>query len=244
MILFYLKKVIGMLLMPIPFSLLLTLTGVWLLQRRPALGKGLILLSALWLGLTSWHPVANRLLAPYEHDYARFDTDQPVSTVVVLGGCHASDASVPPAAQLCSSSLFRLTEGLRILAANPQARLFVSGYAGSDQRPHAEVMKEVAVSMGINPERISTFPTARDTAEEAALMAPLLANEPFALVSEASHLPRAVRFFQHEGLTPLPAPAVRFSNDQPEWRMEASAAYKSERALYETLGRLWQMLRS
>src|SRR5690554_7147958 len=61
-----------------------------------------------------------------------FDRQQPVDAVVVLGGCHASDATMSPAAQLCTSSLFRLVEGLRILEANPQALLFVSGYKGTD----------------------------------------------------------------------------------------------------------------
>lgn len=244
MILFYLKKIIGMLLMPIPFSMLLTLTGLWLLKRRPVMGKSLILLSVLWLGLSSWHPLADRLLAPFEDDFVMFDIHQPVDTIVVLGGCHASDPRMPTVAQLCSSSLFRLLEGLRILNANPQARLFVSGYAGADSRPHAEVMRDAAISLGVDPLRIQTFPTPRDTEEEAHLMAPLLGQKPFALVSEASHLPRAVVFFKNEGLNPIPAPAVKLSSADSDWRVEARAAVKSERAIYEGLGQLWQWLKS
>lgn len=241
---FFLKKVIGMLLMPIPLTLIALLSGLWLLNRRPALGKGLIAAATLWLALTSWQPFADRWLTPFEGDFPAFDLNQPVSTVVVLGGCHASDNSIPPAAQLCSSSLFRLTEGLRILAANPLAQLFVSGYAGSDSRPHADVMREVALSMGVAAERIRTFPRARDTEEEAQLMAPLLAGQKFALVSEASHLPRALVFFQHQGLQPIAAPAVRISTSNSDWRIEARAALKSERAMYEGIGRLWQWLKS
>ncbi|MDK2776684.1 MAG: envelope biogenesis factor ElyC [Pseudomonadota bacterium] len=242
MMLFWLKKIIGMLLMPVPLTLIGLLSGLLLLRRRPLLGRSLILLSTVWLALTSWHPVADRLLAPLEDDYPMFDISQPVSHVVVLGGCHASDHSMPPASQLCSSSLFRLVEGLRILQANPDSRLFLSGYAGSDRRPHAEVMQEVAINMGVSPERIRTFPQARDTAEEAEMMAPLLDKAPFALVSEASHLPRAMVFFQRQGLQPIAAPALRMSTSDSDWRIEARAAIKSERALYEYIGRLWQAL--
>ena len=243
MILFYLKKVIGMLLMPIPLTLIGLICGLLLMRRRPFAGKGLILLSTIWLAATSWHPVADQLLAPFEDDFPLFNIQQPVSTVVVLGGCHHSSDQVPAAAQLCSSSLFRLTEGLRILAANPQARLFVSGYAGSDSRAHADVMADIAIAMGVDPARIKTFPAARDTEEEAQLMRPLLGSEPFALVSEASHLPRAMVFFTKQGLSPIAAPAVKFSAEHSDWRIEASAAYKSERAMYETLGRLWQAVK-
>ena len=243
MIAFTLKKIVGMLLMPIPLTLIALLAGLLLLKHRPALGKGLILVAALWLALTSWHPFADRWLAPFEDNFPAFDLKQPVSIVVVLGGCHASDESMPPAAQLCSSSLFRLTEGLRILAANPQAQLFVSGYAGNDSRPHAEVMRDIALSMGVAAERIHTFPQARDTEEEAQLMTPLLIGQSFALVSEASHLPRALVFFQRQGLQPIPAPAVRLSTDNSDWRIEARAALKSERAMYEGIGQLWQWLK-
>ena len=242
MMTFYVKKVLGMLLMPIPLTLILIITGLLLLRRRPRLGRGIIGLAAVWLAITSWHPVADQLLAPFEDDYPVFDIRQPVDAVVVLGGCHATDPAVPPAAQLCSSSLFRLTEGLRILAANPQALLLVSGYAGSDVRPHADVMREVALSMGISAERIRHYPQPRDTAEEAAQMTPELRGKRFALVSEASHLPRAKVFFEAQGLAPVPAPAMKMSSPDSDWRIEARAALKSERALYEGLGRLWQAL--
>jgi len=240
---FYLKKLVGMLLMPIPMTLVALCVGLVLLRRRPRAGKGVIAGAALFLGLTSWNPVADSLLAPFEDDFPRFDVRQPVSAVVVLGGCHASDASMPPAAQLCATSLHRLTEGLRILAANPEARLFVSGFAGTDERPHADVLREVAIAMGVPASRIQAFPEPRDTAEEAAAMAPALGDSPFALVSEASHLPRAVAAFEDAGLHPLPAPAVRVSRAESTLRVEASAGQKSERAFYEAVGRLWQWAR-
>ena len=244
MLFFYLKKVIGMLLMPIPLTVMGLLLGLLLLKKRPFTGKSLILLSTLFLALTSWNPVADSLLAPFEKQYPKFDLNQPVDTVVVLGSCHKTDPDVPPAAQLCSPALFRLTEGLRILAANPQAELFVSGYAGVDRRSHAEVMREVAISMGVAEQRIRIFPQARDTEEEAQQMAADLTGKRFALISEASHLPRAMVFFQQQQLEPIAAPAVVLSSEDSDWRIDANAAHKSERAFYEWIGRLWQSLKA
>ena len=240
---FYLKKVLGMALMPIPLVLVALCVGLFLLRRRPRAGKGVIAGATLFLLLTSWQPVADSLLAPFEDDFPIFDVRQPVAVVVVLGGCHVTDDSLPPAAQLCATSLHRLTEGVRILAANPEARLFVSGFAGVDRRAHADVLREVAIALGVEATRIEAFPEPRDTAEEAAAMAPALRDVPFALVSEASHLPRAVDAFEAAGLHPLPAPAVRVSREESTLRIDASAAQKSERALYEGVGRFWQWLR-
>ncbi len=240
---FYLKKLIGMWLMPIPLTLSGLLLALFLWKRKPRLSQTLVAFSCLWLALTSWHPVADKLLAPFENNYAMFDIKQPVDAVVVLGGCHASDISMPPASQLCSSSLFRLMEGLRILEANPQAKLFVSGYEGTDKRPHAEVMREVAESFGVVSERILSFPSPRDTEEEANVMQPFLKDLRFALVTENSHLPRALVFFQDLQLDAIPAPAMRMSVDDSDWRIGAQAAQKSERAMYELLGTLWQNLK-
>lgn len=244
MLAFYLKKVIGMMLMPIPLTISGLIIGLLLLRRFPKSGKSLIGLSTLFLALTSWHPVANQLLQPFEDNYPPFDISQTTDVVVVLGGCHNSSDQVPAVAQLCGTSIYRLLEGLRILKHNPQAELFVSGYAGSDRRTHAEVSKEIAMSLGVDEHRIRTFPQAQDTQQEARLMLPFLKNKTFALVSEASHLPRAEVFFQQLGLTPIPAPAVVLSADNSDWRITASAQKKSERAFYEALGQAWQALKA
>lgn len=229
--------------MPIPFILLLLVTALILWRRKPKLSVSLTAVATFYLALSSWHPIADRALAPFEQGHLVFDLSQPVDVVVVLGGCHASDSSVPVAAQLCSSSLFRLVEGLRILAANPEAQLFVSGYAGTDSRPHAEVMQEVAISLGVDKQKIITFPKPKDTQEEAEYMQPLLQSKRFALVTEHSHLSRALIFFQQVGLEPIPAPALKMSSDNFDWRISAQAAMKSERAVYEFLGKLWQTVK-
>ncbi len=240
---FYLKKLIGMWLMPIPLTLSGLLLALFLWKRRPRLSQALVAFSCLWLALTSWHPVADKLLAPFENHYPMFDRQQPVDAVVVLGGCHASDATMPPAAQLCTSSLFRLVEGLRILEANPQALLFVSGYKGTDKRAHAEVMQEVAESFGVDSKRIRSFSSPRDTEEEAMVMQPYLKDLRFALVTENSHLPRALVFFEALNLNAIAAPAMRMSVEDSDWRIGAQAAQKTERAMYELLGTLWQKLK-
>ncbi|MFY9178513.1 MAG: ElyC/SanA/YdcF family protein [Venatoribacter sp.] len=233
-----------MLLMPIGSSLLALVVALVLWKKSPKTSRALVAFAAIWLGVSSWAPASDFLLAPFEQHYPMFSLAQPVEAVVVLGGCHATDTTMPPASQLCSSSIYRLLEGIRILNANPNAIMLVSGYAGSDSRSHAEVSYEVAVSLGVSGERIYQFPSPRDTQEEAEAEYELLKGKRFALVTEASHLPRAMSFYQRLGLKPIAAPAMRMSVEDSDWRIEARATLKSERAIYEFLGLVWQKLKS
>lgn len=242
---FFLKKLIGILVMPIPVSLLLIVLGLWWFRRAPVKAHLALIGAFLVLGLSSWHPVADRLIRPHEDYYPVFDITQPVDAVVVLGSAsHSAPKDSPAIMNLGSSALFRLEEGLRILRANPDAILIVTGYAGfGTDIPHAELLKQSAIELGIDPLQIFDFPTARDTEQEAYLTSSLLKNKTFALVTEASHLKRSMIFFEREGLNPIAAPAIRTGAFHTDWRIESRATYKTERAIYEYLGRGWQWLK-
>ena len=234
-----------MLFMPIPMALIGIMVAFIFINKKPVFSRYLLAIVFIGLGLSSFHPVADRLIRPLESYYATFDINQSVDVVVILGSGHSSSDEIPPAAQLNSSALFRLTEGMRILSNNPEAMLFVSGYAGQvDPRTHADVMQQVAISLGVAQSRIKAFPEPQDTEAEAKIMAPLLKGKPFALVSEAAHLPRAMRFYQEQGLDPIPAPAYRLNAEYSDWRIESRALYKTERAIYELLGQGWQLFKS
>ena len=83
----------------------------------------------------------------------------------------------------------------------------------------------------------------KDTAENAAYSATIL-NEHgvhrIALISQAWHLPRAIKLFEQQGLTVCPAPTgYTKEDDEPiiRWLPKASALDKSSIALKEYLGR-------
>ena len=106
----------------------------------------------------------------------------------------------------------------------------------------------MAQSLGVPEEDIITLDKPKDTEEEAAAVKQAIGDTPFLLVTSASHLPRAMIFFQQAGLNPLPAPANQLAIDSPlnPWeRAIPSPAWlmHSDRASYETLGRVWQRLK-
>ena len=87
-----------------------------------------------------------------------------------------------------------------------------------------------------------------DTEQEALEVSHIVGQRPFALVTSANHLPRAMIFFQRQGLAPWPAPANQLAVTSPLnfWERVLPSSFwlgHSERAIYESLGRLWQWLK-
>jgi uncharacterized SAM-binding protein YcdF (DUF218 family) len=246
---FILKKLISMWLMPLPFCCLVIIFGLVVSYWRAHIGRAIAFSGVAFLMLFSWQPFANSVLYPLENHYPSFDLSQPVDAVVVLGNCHTVNDKIPPMAQLCGTGLYRLMEGYRIWQANPEAELLLSGYAGNESRPYAEVAGEIALSLGVPKEKIRLFPTAQDTQEEAELTAPFLQGKRFALVTSASHIQRSMKWFEQQSiegqaLAPIAAPAhFGAAKDSTNWKIESSALQKTERIWYELLGRLWQSLK-
>lgn len=248
---FTLKKIIGGLLLPLPLLLLIMALGIILLwfSRWQKSGKTLISVAWILLLLISLQPVADRLLAPLENRYPTWHNQHPVEYVVVLGGGYTWNPEWAPSSNMLNNSLPRLTEGLRILQANPGAKLIVTGgRAQGNPVSSAEVTSRVAQSLGVSQSNIITLDQPRDTEEEAQEVARIVGQRPFALVTSANHMPRAIIFFQRQGLTPLPAPAnqLAVTSALNIWERIVPSAFwlgHSERAIYESLGHLWQWLK-
>ena len=249
--LFTLKKVVGSLLMPLPMLLLLMAVGIFLIWFSRWQKCGKILISVSWgvLLLMSLQPVADRLLAPIEDRFPTWHNQHPLDYIVVLGGGYTWNPQWAPSSNMLNNSLPRLTEGLRIWHANPGAKLiFTGGRAQNNPLSSAEVTSRVAQSLGVPAEAIITLDKPHDTEQEASEVAKIVGTRPFALVTSANHLPRAMIFFQRHGLQPFPAPANQLAVASPLnlWERVTPAAFwlsHSERAWYESLGRLWQWLK-
>lgn len=249
--LFTLKKVVGGMLLPLPLLLLLMALGLGLLwfSRFQRAGKICLSFSWLFLLLLSLQPVADALLKPIESRYPTWRGATPVRYVVVLGGGYTWNPAWAPSSNLINNSLPRLTEGVRLWQANPGARLIFTGAAArTNPVSTAEAGARVAESLGVPRSAIIVLETPKDTEEEAAAVKATVGDAPFLLVTSASHLPRAMIFFRHAGLNPLPAPANQLAIESPlnPWeRIIPSPVWlmHSDRVGYETLGRLWQWLK-
>lgn len=249
--LFTLKKYLGGLMLPLPFLLLVMALALALLwwSRWQRTAKGLLTVSWLALFLLSLQPVADGLLKPIESAYPTWRGEEKVDYVVVLGGGYTWNPQWAPSSNLINNSLPRVTEGVRLWHANPGAKLVFTGApAVTNPVSTAEAGARVAESLGVPRSDIITLDTPRDTEDEAAAVAKAIGQQPFLLVTSASHLPRAMRFFQHQGLKPIPAPANQMAVESPlnPWERALPSPLwlmHSDRVGYETLGRIWQWLK-
>jgi uncharacterized SAM-binding protein YcdF (DUF218 family) len=106
----------------------------------------------------------------------------------------------------------------------------------------------VALDLGVPEEDIVLDAVSRDTGEQARLLRERLAGEPFALVTSASHMPRSMELFQHQGLEPVAAPTDYLCKPGKGWSFysafpAAARIRTGERAIHELLGLTWARLR-
>lgn len=249
---FILKKILGGLLLPLPFLLLIMAVALVLLwfTRWQRAGKVCFLLSWIVLALLSLQPVADALLRPLESRYPtyRANSEQPLKYVVVLGGGYTYNPDWAPSSNLINNSLPRVTEGIRIYRENPGSKMiFTGGKALTNPVSSAAVAAKVAISLGVVENDIILLDTPRDTQQEAQQVKNRIGQQSMALVTSANHLPRAMIFFEQQGLHPVPAPANQLAIDSPlnPWeRLLPSPLYlaHSERIGYETMGSIWQRI--
>lgn len=253
---FLLKSYLGALLMPLPFSLVLLLIGLLLLwfsdrwSRKQLLGKLLVSAGVGVLLVASLPSTSLMLGVSLERNFPPlFEAPTDLEYVIVLGGGHRSDPNLPSHEQLDSSTYRRVMQGVSLMRANPDATLLVSGYGGSDPVSSAELASTVAQQAGIPSAQIQLFDVARDTEEEAKLIAPLIKQHKTALVTSASHMPRALSFFHAQGVKPVPAPTDYFGKEPQNSLFfyqklpKAGALAEVTAAWHEIVGVLWREIK-
>lgn len=257
---FWLKKLLGYVLMPVPVVLLLVTTGavLWYFTQRKRLGRGLVLAGFALLLLFSNKLVSLWLLRPIENRYPAIPELSPgsplpaelsaVRYIVVLGSGNANTPGRPALSQLSQSALARIAEAVRLLRVLPEAKLVVSGPLIGAHTSHATMLARAAISLGVDPSRIELIEQVRDTEDEAFATRRAIGDAPLALVTSAAHMPRSMALFRHAGLKPLACPADFTAHDDGKWHWgdllwDVPALERSTWAIRERLGYAWIWLR-
>ena len=244
---FILKKAVSMFLMPLSIGVIFIVLALILINiNKLRKAKFMLTLGIVWLFLFSYAPFANILLHTIESNHPTLHiAPKEIRYIYVLGGGHHTDESLPITSQVVDTSVVRLNEGIRLYQQlNKKAKIIVSGYHGLyDITEHAVMQQRLAISLGVDKEDIILHLGTRDTQEEAQAGKKLLGKEAFILVTSASHMTRALKFFKNEGLDPLPAPTNHLASIQhPNYTdfFSSDALEKSRIVFHEVLGLIWQ----
>jgi len=125
----------------------------------------------------------------------------------VLGSGYSLDSSLPATARLGLVAQARLAEGIRLFRQIDSAILVTSAGSLRGMETQASVARKAAILLGVDSNRITTLDTPNTTKEEAAAMAALTGtNVKLIVVTDAMHMPRAIKFFTQQGFAPIAAP--------------------------------------
>jgi uncharacterized SAM-binding protein YcdF (DUF218 family) len=250
--LFFIKKFLSTLLLPLPISILLLVIGLFLISFTRFIRTGIVFgaLSVLTLLLFSTHFLPNFMLQHLEDRYQPLiKAPSKVNTIVVLGGGTGGNKLYPANTRLDAASLSRLVEAVRIYqqlkSKGIEGHLILSGGRVFEAKPIAGDLKNTALILGVSSRDISIEDGSVDTHQEAVYLHPLIKNRPFILITSASHMPRALRIFKKLGMQPIPAP-TEFLTERvrsPRFYIPSSRnLVDSDIAIHEYLGILWAKL--
>lgn len=258
---FIFKKLFSQFFFPLPiisYILLAGLVFLWFSKRqRP--GKILVSTGVLLLFLISYSGVSNKLLKYLERQHNTLSIEDILSNdtigkqnninlIVVLGGGHAPDPDLPIISKLNYHSLVRLVEGIRIFRELPGSKLVLSGGTAFGTVAVADAMTDVARAIGVDDNDIIIERDSKDTKDQAKIIKSFVKDDPFVLVTSASHMPRSMAMFKNLGMNPIPMPVGHRIKEYNHLGISSffpkgNAIVKAEESFYEYLGICWAKLR-
>ncbi len=246
------RSLISSFFLPIPFFCLLAIIWVLLKSKKCHLASRIAgWLTIFWFLLTTTSPIPNYLVERLESQYpallkAQLEGIAGVSHILVLGAGHTDNPALPLNGQLSETEMFRLVEGIRLHQIFPNSTLVTSGAKGKkNHESQATVAGRQAVQLGVPADKIDSLTTTTNTMTEALAFKQRFGNQTrFLLVTDAVHMPRAVKWFERFGLQPIPSPTNHLIKDEPQNRdfqlfPSSKSLVKMETAMHEYLGMLW-----
>ena len=250
---FKLVNIFEHILLPPGGLFLLAVAGLVLLRSKHRWGVTLIAVSLMLFYGLSLTPISDLLLHSLEK-YPPLNIDSvstiPADAIVVLAGGRLHNQPEYGGDTVSSTTLQRLRYGA-LLKRRTNLPLYVSGGSTrNESKGEADLMQQV-LEKEFNVEVNAVENKSKTTHENAKFTAELLqhnSHHKILLVSDASHLPRAVEAFQRFGVEVVAAPTGFTEKGQvvnfPMEILPSSNAFEhSNEALHEMFGRLWYRLR-
>ena len=201
---------------------LLILAFVFYRYKKTTTARWLAAMAVLIYLVCATAYLPNYLADQLERKYSPFKlssitSDTTKTLVLVLGSGYTLDKRLPANAQIGLCALGRLTEGIRIHRLIKNSVIICSGNSPEGLETQAQVTKRAAIIMGVNANELQTLDKPSTTQEEVTELGRLYnKKQPLVMVTDAIHMPRAIRLFRKEGFNPVPAPTNYKVNEGPQ----------------------------
>ena len=226
------------------------------LRKRSRLNVGwyFLILATCILYLLSIAPVSNLLVYSLECQYQPPSQEvlEGMDIMVILGGGVMSSGGFRKIPEASGATYFRVFNGVKVFRQSGAKVLVLSGAGGQREgETNADVMKDIAIALGIPENKIVTEGKSRNTMEHAIELAKLFPPEEkvlIGIVTSALHIKRAVlafyKKFPQNNIMPIP---VGYIYSHPDWPIDsfipsASAFSTGSYAIHEWVGMLWYRL--
>jgi len=231
------------LLLPPLNMLVIGAIGFWQLKMRPRLGRGLIAVSLVGLGLLSTPYVSSRLLATLQIPPLPTSGHDAEVIVILGGGIQSSAPEYGNGATINARTLERVRYGASLHRKTGKPILVTGGapegYAAEGPIMRSVLENEFGVPVGwVESKSLNT----RENARFSARILKQAGIRRIYLVSHSWHLPRAIPEFEREGLEVVPAGTGYVSTENvrpfdlvPGYRAVTNSAL----ALHEWIGLVW-----
>lgn len=224
-------------------------------KRLCFVGRILIIAAGLVLYLFSIPAISDRLLCSLESQHRQPDVEvlSSLDLVVVLGAGYHPSGGFRESAEPTGLAYVRIHGGVKAFK-NSGARVlaFCEGWRDDAQESGAEVMKALAIELGVQEDKIITEDKSQNTMENTTELKQLLAPKEqrhIGLVTSAWHMPRSERVFRQVfvGDTIVPIPVGYLYTPEKRYLESmipsARALETSTRAIHEWIGMLWYIIR-
>ena len=233
----------------------LILTGKLRKKTRLNVGWYLLIFATSILYFLSIKPVSNILVYSLEcqYQFPPREVLEKVDIMVILGGGVKASDGFCKNPEASGATYSRVFNGVKIFRQSGAKVLVLSGTGGQrDGETNADVMKDIAVALGIPGHKIITEGKSRNTMEHAIELAKLSHLEErmrIGIVTSALHIPRAVQAFSKKippnAVVPIPVGYIysplkySFENLIPHSDAFSTSSY----AIHEWVGVLWYWIR-
>ncbi|MCX8256268.1 YdcF family protein [Beijerinckiaceae bacterium RH AL1] len=244
---FIASKIIGVVLEPIAFLVLVGFAGIALATIGFArTGRVLSLGAALAFAIVCFSPLGNALLRPLEDRFPQPPAEMAAPAgIVVLGGALDEGLTAARGQPSLNEAAGRLTAGVELARRFPSARLvFTGGSADLSQKADLDEARGVHalwLTLGVPDSRMTFESASRNTYENAVLTKKLVAPKPgetWLLVTSAAHMPRSVGIFRAAGWPVVAYPVdYRTSGTARDWWPSAKVVDQQRKV--EVAGHEW-----